>query len=83
MAFGVVVITGAAGALGSATAAYLTRKDIQVVGIDIADTAPPEAELEHYLLLSREQQSMLKEQNMIGDRALQLACTAADSATSP
>ncbi|MFC6198389.1 SDR family NAD(P)-dependent oxidoreductase [Ponticaulis profundi] len=49
MAFGVVVITGAAGALGSATAAYLSRKDIQVVGIDIADTAPPEAELEHYL----------------------------------
>ena len=34
-----------------------------------------ESELEHYLLLSREQQRMLKEQNAIGDRALQLACS--------
>lgn len=41
-----------------------------------------EAELEHYVLLSREQQSMLNEQNMIGDRALQLACAATESAPS-
>ncbi len=32
-----------------------------------------ENELEHYLLLSREQQRMLQEQNAISDRALQLA----------
>lgn len=42
-----------------------------------------EAELEHYLLLSREQQKMLKEQNTIGDRALQLASATADAAASP
>ena len=32
-----------------------------------------ENDLEHYVLLSREQQRMLKEQNVISDRALQLA----------
>lgn len=38
-----------------------------------------ESELEHYLLLSREQQRMLKEQNSIGDRALELAAGERDT----
>tara|TARA_B100002052_G_scaffold259519_1_gene252160 strand:- start:450 stop:1151 length:702 start_codon:yes stop_codon:yes gene_type:complete len=49
------------------------RRADQSWGNDAERLQRLEHELEHYVLLSREQQQMLKEQNEIGDRALHLA----------